>query len=173
MVPDVICAVRWRTKRSVLCTIESGIGLNGTLMVRNTTAGLVTTNRNLRISFVSDTLLSCGYTTGMLCSTHGLCNYTTGECRCHQSPAFGYWSGPLCGECTNGYSGSTCRQACPSTAGVTCSARGQCIAGTCNCGIGFGGTTCELSCPNAQGTCSPSGLCICRAGYGGILCDVS
>lgn len=88
--------------------------------------------------------------------------------------------------CEAGWGGATCSEQarCPvNAAGIVCSGRGECHAGTCKCGAGFFGHDCSRdgrdhdsrvsSCPRhcmGHGSCI-AGICACLAGFTGDDCS--
>jgi len=91
---------------------------------------------------------------GGVCSSHGVCDPSTGACSCD-----GGWQGAGCASRSCSYD---------------CSGHGHCIDGTCYCAPGFEGASCEYTaCPgrcSAHGACLPSSVCACFDGWEGDDC---
>ena len=131
---------------------------------------------------------------GQPCSGHGHC-LADATCRCTASPRTGYWAGPACEECQEGWAGRACAQACPRGAGggPVCGGHGWCAraSGWCEClsngeggfwsedgnctecASGYYGDSCRLQCPGAAcRPCTGHGVCADgRGGSGRCACD--
>ena len=113
------------------------------------------------------------------CSSHGTCDPASGACACEQSAARGYWTGPSCGECVEGWSGTKCTTACPVGAdGRACSGF-RCREGVCDCDDDLVcGVACNVTGPPCDALSCPAGRygqgcaqeCP-RAGPGGAYCS--
>ena len=134
-----------------------------------------------------------GLSDGAVCGGHGRCAAATGACVCSADPSGGYWAGPRCGVCAEGWAGPACATACPRAAsGAVCGARGACVDGACVCAGDACGAACELSgadctrcdrgrwgadcqweCPGGAATaCRGHGRCLDgAAGSGLCVCD--
>ena len=132
--------------------------------------------------------------TGEPCSGHGRCR-ADATCHCIASPDAGYWGGPACGECEEGWAGTACERACPRDqgGGLVCGGHGRCVPRTARCEClydwedgfwaedsnctecvsGYYGPSCRSQCPGAAcRPCSGHGVCADgRAGGGQCACD--
>ncbi|GMF30833.1 unnamed protein product [Phytophthora lilii] len=147
---------------------------------------------------VTVTTSTTGTRENVYCSNHGLCDFSTGVCKC----AAGFVSGngaliPAAGR--RGDCGfQTGASACPSTSNGVCDGKGSCSAATsyaCICNSGYAGYDCSqrecqkgaawfdgATAPNTahaqaqcsgRGSCSSStGVCTCLAPFTGAACDL-
>ncbi|KAL4110106.1 hypothetical protein PRIC1_001799 [Phytophthora ramorum] len=132
------------------------------------------------------------------CSNRGLCDFSTGVCKC----AAGFVSGDGAMPSLAGRRGDcgfmSGAAACPSTSNGVCDGKGSCSAGTsyaCICNTGFAGFDCSMrecvkgaawfdgaTAPDTahalaqcsgRGSCSTtSGACTCLAPFTGAACDL-
>lgn len=129
------------------------------------------------------------------CSGHGECNANTLQCACTSSRNLGYWGGPDCADCADGYYGLNCTNECVGGACMGCSGHGKCnsgMAGTgqcecfrnattgvwsdsfcSSCDVNYFGENCTSRCPQLNGVTCPNGLCSFGIlGTGLCLCNV-
>jgi hypothetical protein len=101
--------------------------------------------------------IPCPATSGVTCSSHGVCRRSDGVCDCVYNATHGYFIGAACATCDSLFSGPSCTLPCPvTTAGMVCGNIGSCMNGVCICPSGRCGTNCETS-GEACNTC-PLGL---------------
>ena len=114
------------------------------------------------------------------CSGHGQCGpgatRIDGVCTCAADPLSGFWAGPSCGGCAEGWVGPACAAMCPGleAAGGGCAGHGQCVwngsAAHCECDALHVGPDCAQACPLGAPlqVCSARGQCV--AGTRGARC---
>lgn len=94
-----------------------------------------------------------------VCSGHGVCITSSGQCGCHEG-----WESKRCD-----------KKQC----GDNCSGNGECMSetGTCSCKKGHHGPTCAYKecpagCSGFGGTCNRMiGACVCNRGFSGPACE--
>ena len=93
----------------------------------------------------------CPLAEGAVCAGHGDCvalaadPQRAGQCLCWRGPGRGYWRGPRCDECADGYTGPHCTAQCPGSG--NCTGHGRCTwaAGPrCACHRGWQGEDCAV-----------------------------
>ena len=91
---------------------------------------------------------------GAWCSGHGEC--VGAQCICHSGVDSGFWTGQSCDTCADAWSGKNCDIRCPKNK-HTCSNRGTCSSGTCQCEAAYCGEDCSLTTATcAAATCGAS-----------------
>ena len=136
----------------------------GTAMIAIGAAGADV--RFTRCCPVHRALDGCPTTTASVCSGKGIC--------VDQHDTRLGTSAKSC-VCEDKYSGKACNLKCPLSAdGATCSNRGVCQDGGCNCDEGYYGSACQHAMCNPHcmhGTCTYPGHCECSEGWSGPLCN--
>eukprot|EP00760_Papus_ankaliazontas_P000293 PhM_4_TR10049/c0_g1_i1/m.99370 len=109
---------------------------------------------------------------------HGVCDPGTNICRCHASTTLGFFAGPQCNVCADGYMESECRQRGTCAEGTATCLHGTCSPGTDKCvctsnathGHWSGGACDQCAASTSTGFWS-GGMCtVCLSGFGGSLC---
>jgi hypothetical protein len=144
------------------CSLPPARGVAYRVQVTNTMTGESGLAEYAAVTFANRSSSLCPKNkAGQLCSTNGVCDFTSLLCACYNDTVNGYWTGAGCGECKAGVWGARCQGFCP----ACIDSRGSCSQGVtgngqCSCAYGYGGPLCEIECPGgASNPCNGHGVC--------------